>query len=191
MQGEGVINAHLAEHYLGGYKPTEALAHANRAWEQAYKGRNEADFIRSACRQGQAALGLLQHNLANERLHHALERARKVSLVEEELPALIALAELARQQSHPTEARDLLDQVWDAAERGPFPLFHADACNVLCQIERDSGNTTAAIEAARAAYRLAWCQGPPHAYHYGLENARRHLRDLGVGEPEMPKTAKE
>jgi hypothetical protein len=40
--------------------------------------------------------------------------------------------------------------------------------------------------AATAAYRLAWCDGPPYAYHYGLINARRHLHELGTPEPQLP-----
>jgi hypothetical protein len=28
--------------------------------------------------------------------------------------------------------------VWESAERGPYPLYHADALNVLAQIERDA-----------------------------------------------------
>ena len=59
----------------------------------------------------------------------------------------------------------LLDDVWEPAERGPYPLFHADACNVLAQIERDAGDRAAAVEAATKAYRLAWCDGEPYAYH--------------------------
>ena len=80
-------------------------------------------------------------------------------------------------------ARELLDAVWESAERGPYPLFHADALNVLAQIERDAGNTAAAIEAATQAYRKAWCDGPPFAYHWGLEAARAHLNALGAPEP--------
>lgn len=72
--------------------------------------------------------------------------------------------------------------MWESAERGPYPLFHADALNVLAQIERDAGNIPAAIEAARQAYRKAWC-GPPFAYHWGLEAARDHLKALGAPEP--------
>ena len=83
-------------------------------------------------------------------------------------------------------AREFLDDVWEAAERGPYPLIHADACNVLAQIERDAGNQAKAVEAATKAYRLAWCDGPPFAYHWGLERARGHLRELGAEEPEMP-----
>ena len=70
------------------------------------------------------------------------------------------------------------------AERGPYPLFHADAFNVLAQIERDAGNYTAAVDAATQAYRLAWCDGEPFAYHRGLVAARKHLRELAA--PEMP-----
>ena len=98
-----------------------------------------------------------------------------MGLVQEELPALVALAELRRHQGDPAAARDLLDDVWEPAERGPYPLIHADAFNVLAQIERDAGNIEAAIEAATQAYRLAWCDGPPYAYHWGLEAARAHL----------------
>ena len=65
-------------------------------------------------------------------------------------------------------------------------LIHADAFNVLAQIERDEGNKEAAIEAATKAYRLAWCDGPPFAYHWGLEKAKQHLKELGAPEPEMP-----
>ncbi|HVG28845.1 MAG TPA: hypothetical protein VM864_03910 [Pyrinomonadaceae bacterium] len=65
-------------------------------------------------------------------------------------------------------------------------MFHADACNVLAQIERDAGERVKAVEAAGRAYRLAWCDGPPFAYHWGLEKARALLKELGAGEPEMP-----
>jgi len=159
---------------------------ADRAWELARVQRHERDFIRAARLQGAAALGLGEFETADERLHHALSRARAVNLVEEELPALTALAELRRRQDRSDEARALLDDVWEAGERGPYPLLHADALNVLAQIERDAGNTEAAVKAATRAYELAWCDGPPFAYHWGLEAARAHLRALGASEPALP-----
>ena len=136
--------------------------------------------------QGEAALGLGNLATADERLHHALTRARAINLVEEELPALIGLAELRRRQGELKEARELLGDVWEAAERGPFRLLHADAFNVLAQIERDAGNRQQAVEAATAAYRLAWCDGPPFAYHWGLQKARAMLAELGAPEPLLP-----
>jgi hypothetical protein len=98
----------------------------------------------------------------------------------------LALAELRRQQGRLDAARALLVDVWDPAKRGPYPLDHADAYNVLAQIERDAGNPGAATEAATEAYRLAWCDGPPYAYHRGLEDARAHLDALGASEPDLP-----
>ena len=135
-----MINSYLAQRALWLGEFAAALSFANRAWELAHFQKLEGDFIRAARLQGEAALGLDDFATADERLHHALTRARVVNLVEEELPALVALAELRRRQGDLKAAREFLDDVWDAAERGPYPLIHADACNVLAQIESDAGN---------------------------------------------------
>jgi tetratricopeptide (TPR) repeat protein len=185
-QMEGVVNGLLAQRAIGLGEFAAAREFADRAGELATVQKYEADFIRAARANGEAELGLSQHEVADERLHHALSRARAVNLVEEELPALTALAELRRRQGDAVAARELLDDVWEYAERGPYPLFHADALNVLAQIERDAGNTAAAVEAATKAYRLAWCDGPPYAYHWGLIKAQKHLEELGAPLPEMP-----
>ncbi len=185
-QAEGVDDAFLAQHALWLGEFGTALSSANRAWALAPISGSERDFIRAARVQGEAALGLNDFTSADERLHHALTRARMVNLVEEELPALVALAELRWRQGDLKPSREFLDDVWEAAERGPYPLFHADAFNVLAQVERDEGNEAAAVEAATRAYKLAWCDGPPFAYHWGLEKARALLRELGTEEPEMP-----
>jgi hypothetical protein len=182
-QGEGVIISYIAQLALWQADYTTASQLANDAWERAGVRRGERDFIRAARLQGAAALGSNELIKADERLHHALTRARAVDCVEEELPSLIALAELRRRQDNLEAACELLDDAWEAAERGPYPLSHADALNVLAQIERDAGNTKAAIEAATLAYRKAWCDGPPFAYHWGLEAARKHLNELGAPEP--------
>ena len=107
-------------------------------------------------------------------------------MVEEELPILVALAELYRQQKEPKKARERLEEIWESAERGPYPIFHADALNVLAQLEQDANHTDAAIEAATEAYCKAWCDGPPFAYARGLEQARGLLASLGAPEPELP-----
>ena len=208
--------------------------------------------------------GAPSHEFAHERLHHALTRARGCQLVEEELPTLIALAELhwrlagepsrrleqaqrssgngspestlktnpagtalhlsqptaegdniagspiglpeaavmqtslnAAPAEHLAQARELLDDVWDRAEAGPYPLFHADALNMLAAIERLQADESslqtpgvdhraAAIAAAQEAYEKAWLQGPPFAYAFGLANAQAHLDALGADYPDMP-----
>jgi tetratricopeptide (TPR) repeat protein len=185
-QGEGNVNSYLAQSALWLGEFAGALSFSNRAWELAHVQNLERDFIRAARAQGETALALNDLATADERLHHALTRARIVNLIEEELPALVALAELRRRQGDLKAARELLDDVWEPAERGPYPLFHADAFSILAQIERDEGNTAAAIEVAVKAYRLAWCDGQPFACHWGLEKAKQHLKELGAPEPEMP-----
>ena len=165
--------------------PEHALSLANRGWELAHDLNYERDFINAARVQGEAAVGLNNFVRADERLHHALTRARMVNMVNEELQALLALAELRRRQGDPKAAREFLDDVWEAVERGPYPIFHADALNVLAQIELDEGNTAAAVEAITKAYRFSWCDGPPFAYHWGLKKVKQHLKELGASEHEM------
>ncbi len=191
-QGEGFINAFLSEWALAGGDHAVARIYADRAWELAHIERYEGDFIRAAVRQGQAALALNDLSTADERLHHALVRARAVNDAENELPALIALARLALVRGDVPLARELLDQVWEGAERGPYPMFHADALNLLAEIERGAGNRDQAVEAAAKAYTFAWCDGISRdgqevwAYMRGLNAAKRHLIALGASVPTLP-----
>src|SRR5205085_6164489 len=141
------VNSWLAQRALWCGEFTGARLFANRASELANVLNLERNLIYTARLQGEAALGLNDFATADERLHYALTRARVVNLVEEELPALVALAELRRRQGEAQAAREFLDDVWEAAERGPYPLIHADACHVLAQIERDAGQQAQAIEA--------------------------------------------
>jgi tetratricopeptide (TPR) repeat protein len=186
---EGFACAHLAQSALWRGQHDKAAVLAKRSWELA---RTEIErysierySIRAARLEGEAALGLGDLDKADERLHDALTRARAGN-VEEELAALIALATLNLRRGDMARAREHLDQVWDVAERGPYPLLHADAKNILAEIEIKKGNRAAAMEATTAAYRLAWCDGPPFAYDYGFRAAGAHLRALGAPEPVMP-----
>lgn len=188
LEGQFLSSAHscLAQDAIWRDNLSSANCFANEASNSARKYRDKRELILAARVQGEAMLAENNVTGADDRLHDALVRARTSSFVEEEVPALVALANLRRRQSDLKAARELLDDVWELAERGPYPLFHADACNVLAQVERDEGNNEAAIEAATNAYRLAWCDGPPYAYHWGLEKAKQHLKELGAPEPKMP-----
>ncbi len=165
---------------------THAQTFADKALVFAKQNRVEWSIIHAIRVQGMIALESGNLSIAEERFHLALVRARKVNDVREELLLLIGLSELQRRQIDLKSAREFLDDTWEAAERGPFPLDLADAFNVLAQIERDAGNHPAAIDAATAAYRHSWCDGPPYAYYWGLEAAKAHLAALGAPEPVMP-----
>lgn len=227
-QNEGLFSAFLAEASLWSGDVDIARSHADFSWGIAPHTKHAADFIRAARLQGTAALRTIARDLrieertilfAHERLNHALNRVHACQYVEEELPTLIALAELhcvlagaeleivnpsqdhsllnLSPTEHLREARRMLEDVWDRAEQGPYPLFHADAFNMMARIERmtaalASGSSeaeqalTAAKTAALAAYEKAWCQGPPFVYAFGLDHARKHLTELGVAFPDLP-----
>ena len=69
---------------------------------------------------------------------------------------------------------------------GLIPCDLADAYSVLTDIALAEGNKPAAFDAATKAYKAAWCDGPPYAYHWGLQKAKAHLAALRAPEPEMP-----
>jgi tetratricopeptide (TPR) repeat protein len=171
------------QHALWQGRIPEALDLANEARRLATQTRVERNQTRAVLMLGVAALANSTLRIAEESLHLALTQARFGSFTEEEVAALVGLAELRCRQGDLIAARTMLDDVWEPVDRGPYPLFHADALNVLAQIERDAGHAGAAIDAATKAYRLAWCDGPPFAYHWGLEAAKAHLAALGAPEP--------
>lgn len=58
---------------------------------------------------------------------------------------------------------------------------------MLAEIALAEADKSAAIAAAAKAYKAAWCDGPPCAYHWGLEQAKAHLAAHIAPEPAMPK----
>ncbi|MDW3192903.1 MAG: DUF4062 domain-containing protein [Cytophagales bacterium] len=185
-QNECVSKAHLSLISILDGDSRFAQEKADEAWEIASVRKNERDIVSTAYYQGLASLRNNDFDTANKRLLFALKRVRAIQLVDLELQILIALAEFDLIQNDREKARDHLDEVWDYAEQGPFPLLYADALNVLAQIEIAEGNQEKAIDAATLAYQKAWCDGPPYTYHYGLENAKKLLKQLGAPEPDMP-----
>jgi tetratricopeptide (TPR) repeat protein len=167
--------------------PADALVLANRAWELVQSEQDERLFLVTLRIQGAAYLATYDDDQnAEERLHAALARARRVSWAEDELATLICVAELSRRQGDPRKTRELLDEALDIGERGSYRLLLADSYLLLYQLESDSGHTVAASEAAKAAYKSAWCEGPPWAYESGLRRAQASLSRLGLVGPHMP-----
>jgi tetratricopeptide (TPR) repeat protein len=183
---EGATLNHIARYTFWVGDPIRANELAKNAWELVNLGRCEPCSMTAKRLEGLTALALQDVDIANKCLHSVLQHAREVNLPREELEALIGLADVRRFNDDFKSAQELLDDVWAVAKSGPYRLIHADACNVLTQIERDKGDQAAAVEAATRAFLLAWCDGPPFAYYWGLEKARKHLWELGATEPQMP-----
>jgi tetratricopeptide (TPR) repeat protein/transcriptional regulator with XRE-family HTH domain len=183
---EGFLHACLARYALWTGHAAEALELAETACRLFHDHPLAIDRMHGARVRGMAHLALGDLDAADECLNVALTEARTHTRVEEELLTLIPLAELHRRRGALERAREVLDLLWEPAVRGPYPLCHADALTVLARLEREAGRPVAAVAAARRAYALAWCDGPPFAYHWGLTTARALLLDWGASCPVLP-----
>jgi tetratricopeptide (TPR) repeat protein len=120
---------------------------------------------------------------AEEILYDLLFQTRNLHLIHDEVDIRTILAGLRCQQRRLDEAEELLSEVWSWVEFGPYRLLHADAQLVLSRIHQSADRRNQAIEAAQRAAELAWCNGPGHSYHRGLQAAREMLHQLGVPQP--------
>jgi tetratricopeptide (TPR) repeat protein len=209
-QAEGVVHAFLAQRALWLELYDEALNSANKAIEIGEKlkaDENHADLhgavkiLTAGLRmKGEALLFVVPPSGGNtaenprERetmskgfIQTALIYAREIEFVEEELPALRALALKALQENELDVARNYLRQTWHLAERGQFLLYNADSYNILARVEMADGNRKKSIEAARKAFDLSVCDGVPFAYQRGLEDAVNLLNQLNAKTSEIPK----
>jgi hypothetical protein len=164
----------------------EAARRADLLWAAARVQGDETRIGRAAAIQGEVALKAGDHDRAEERLLFAQAEARRSGRLDDEMWNLEALARLRVATGDLDAARGHLDEVWPYALQGPLPLLHARALNILAGIEEQEGRRDEAVAAAREAYRLSWCDGPPFAAAGSLENARRRLATLGAEPPAMP-----
>ena len=173
-QSEGVVAAFLAQRalWLGLYE--QAMAEAERACAigaalervDSHEDHHGAVKIYAAAlrMKGEALTQIGRVEEGEAELRDALTWARRIDFVEEELPALRALALAALRTSRFEDARAHLAATWEKARRGPFLLYHADSLNILARVERAQNHTEAAISTAREAFSLSWCDGPPFAF---------------------------
>lgn len=155
-------------------------------WQGAYEKAAElAAETGAKLDLAEASIHLGRTDHLDAMLLDLLREARAKSVVEHELRALRLLAELHRRLGEYDQSRAYLEDLAEPAARGPYRLIQADAANVLAELERDCGNRAAAVAAAQEAYRLAWCDGPPYAYHWALERAKKLLINLGAELPHI------
>lgn len=149
-------------------------------------GESSADFLRARRLCGVAALlrgGPGDLEAAADDLTHVAGEAARIGEVVEEIPALLALAELDLRRGRQAAAANGLGEVRRRLAGSGYRLFKADFQILLCHREHAAGRLPAAVEAAARAYELAWCDGPPFVYHWGLTAARRKLSALGATAP--------
>ena len=197
-QAEGVVHAFLAQRalWLGNFE--DALSAADKAitiGEKLKNDENHADLhgaikiLTAGLRMKGEAL-VSQNDDGENYLQNALNYAREIEFVEEELPALRTLALKALLKNELDVARNYLQESWHLAERGDFLLYNADSYNILAKIELADGNRNKAIVAAKKAFNLSICDGVPFAYQRGLEDSITILTQLNTEILEIPKSSK-
>ncbi len=194
-QSEGVVNAFLSQRalWLGRHEEAfECATVAEKIGKSLEENEKHADHhgavkvLTAAVRmKGEALVYLGETENGEELLQYALKRAREIEFVEEELPALRALALKSRNEKDFASARGFLKQTWHLAERGEFLLYNADSYNLLAEIELRENNKDEGRKAAKKAYKLSWCDGEPYSYKRGLEDAADTLNSLNAAPPRI------
>jgi hypothetical protein len=116
-------------------------------------------------------------------LNDALVISREAMLPDDEACLLVQLGHWNAHGGRLDTAREYASDALQIAEHGRLKLRQIDAINLLSSIERACGNQRAAASAAAEAYRLAWCDGPPFVYEWGIRQARENLAAAGESQP--------
>lgn len=166
---------------IGIKSPDVALTHA-----RSLLGTGQAlglGELQGLLAEGMALLELQQFTLAEEKLSICLANARTGAFGQIETNSNILLARAKFKLDDHTSARQLLSDCFEIIDRSASPIHRADAYNLLAEIELAAGDNPAATLAAINAYKAAWCDGPPYAYHRGLTKAAKILNSLGEALP--------
>jgi hypothetical protein len=185
-QTEGVISAYAAHIAIANRDILNARKLAARALTLSHDGRNQRDTVRAARVQGIAALHAKDFREAENRLRSALTEAHAINYREETTQIRIGLAELYLHQQQYRDAHDLLEDVWETVERGPYPLIQTDALIIEAYIAHAEKQHVRAQELALNAYHKAVCDGYPYCYDVGLQKAIQLLQLLNIKVPPLP-----
>ncbi len=166
-----------------------ALAAARRARELADEVArtlypHERDIIRAEWLLGAALVALASgkkdrqtKSLAEAEGHltEAIDRCRRINLVDHEPDILLAWARWHRARGNPQQAREHAEEALAIADRCEYRLKQADAHNLLARLALDGGEPDVARQHAEIARERARCDGRPHCYKPALEEAERLL----------------
>lgn len=193
VQGQGVTWACRAQRELLRLRsvhdsalrnPGSALVAARHALELADETARtvypvERDYVRAHWLLGAVHRVARQPDEAERHLHEALERCRRINMVDAEADILIDLARLRAATGVPDEAQRLAEEALLITERSGYVLQGADAHLELAKLAAARGNRPLASEHAQHAKALATCDGPPdYTYKAAYDEATALLQQM-------------
>lgn len=166
--------------------PEQGLTLSQQACSIAAAMGRKRDYIHALVCQSSALQALGQISEAENHAVEALEVSRELRYGSGEVRALVAMAELIWRRREIASAKNWTMQALDLAQSGGYRLELVDAYNILAEIENFSRDVNAAAISSTKAYELAWCDGPPFFYRWGLARSKQHLLELNIPVPELP-----
>jgi tetratricopeptide (TPR) repeat protein len=157
VQFQGVSWAYCALRVLLVGNDEEALISAKKARELADVKHYERDIIQAEWLLGASYLAKGDLEEAGKHLDKALERDRKINLVELEPDILLELAKLRFKQGRKEEALDFAKKALEIADRCEYRLKQADIHNFLAEFYFDKKDFSKAKEHVKIAKERAEC----------------------------------
>jgi len=186
LQGQAQAALAAAQEALDFWRQTAVRRHPY------VRDRVRVDWLLGAAKTALAAEdGGAKTLLAGEaegHLSEALQRCRRINLVDHEPDILLAWARLHRLGGRDAPARIAAEDGLRIAERCEFRLQQAELNLFLAQLAHDDGDQAQAHILAQKARDLAFCDGPPHCCQVVLDQANalltgRALRQAQGGPP--------
>ncbi len=194
VQSQGIVWAYRAKRELLRMRttaqsairnPQSAIEAARRALKLADEDARtdspvERDYIRAHWLLGAAYRVADQPDEAERHLHEALERCRRINMVDHEADILIDLTRHSAATGAVDEAQRLAEEARLIAERSGYVLQGADAHLELARLALARHDRVSARAHAQQAHTLATCDGPPdYTYKAAYDEAGALLRQLG------------
>ncbi|TFH63902.1 MAG: tetratricopeptide repeat protein [Candidatus Zixiibacteriota bacterium] len=173
LQSEGVVWSYRAQAALLTSYARQALDHAKKARELADAEHVERDIILAEWLLGAAYLACGNLNEVESHLNEALQRDRRINMVDLEVSILLELAKLRHAQKRDAEALKLANEALTIADRCEYRLQQAEIHNFLAQYYFDTGDKANARVHAEIAKERAEC-----GYVPALDQAKALLAKL-------------
>ncbi len=172
-QGICVDEAYRALRSLLMSNAEDAFKYAEKARELADVEHNERDFVQAEWLLGAAYLMKGNFVEAEEHLTEALNRDRKINLVDVEPDILLEFAKLRFKQNHKKEALKHAEEALLIADRCEYRLKQVDIHNFLAEFYLDAGELEKAREHVEIAKERAMC-----GYKPALEKAEKLMNAI-------------